>query len=84
MFHQRVIRCDRDVPVDVALDVPVGRVSLGKQGVDSRVTAVVQSKQLACLHVQICLPHVYTSVLAVAMGSTRLADAADFAPILGV
>ena len=47
---ERVVGLDRHRPVDVVLEVPVGRVGLREERVDAGVAGVAQVQQLAGAH----------------------------------
>ena len=50
MGDERVVGLDRESPVDIVLEVPVGRMSLGKEGVDAGMTGIVQLQQFTRSH----------------------------------
>src|SRR5581483_11038184 len=50
VVDERIVGLDRNGPVDVALEVPVGGVRLGEERVDARVAGVRQGQQVACPH----------------------------------
>src|SRR5207244_8281951 len=47
---QGIVGLDGQPPVDVVLDVPVGGVRLGEQGVDAGVTGVAELQEVAGTH----------------------------------
>ena len=50
MGHERIVALDRHAPVDVVLEVPVGRVRLGEERVDARMAGVVELQEFARPH----------------------------------
>src|SRR5438034_11670356 len=50
MGDERVVGLDREPPVDVVLEVPVGRMSLGEEGIDAGMTCIAQLQQFTRSH----------------------------------
>src|SRR5262249_6032023 len=48
--HERIVWLDWQAPVDVLLEVPVGRMRLGEERVDARMAGVVEVQQITRSH----------------------------------